>query len=75
MSLVDLEMLKLVQSPMKKVELYGRGEMATMESWVEVGTQVSSNSFVLAIECVSYDAGVERRELALNMRARPNKFT
>jgi hypothetical protein len=52
MSLVDLEMLKLVQSPMKKVELYGRGEMATMESWVEVGTQVSSNSFVLAIECL-----------------------
>jgi hypothetical protein len=39
MSLVDLEMLKLVQSPMKKVEIYGRGEMATMESWVEVGAQ------------------------------------
>jgi hypothetical protein len=39
MSLVDLEMLKLVQSPMKKVELCGLGGMATMESWVEVGTQ------------------------------------
>jgi hypothetical protein len=47
MSLVNLEMLKLVQSPMKKMEIYGRGEMATMESWVEVGTQVSSNSFVI----------------------------
>jgi hypothetical protein len=37
--------------------------------------KVSSNSFVLAIECISFDAGVERRELALNMRVRPNKFT
>jgi hypothetical protein len=36
MSHADLEMLKLVQSPTKKVELYGLGEMATMESWVEV---------------------------------------
>lgn len=29
-------MLKRAQSPKKMVELYGRGEMATMESWVEV---------------------------------------
>lgn len=29
-------MLKRAQSPKKTVELYGRGEMATMESWVEV---------------------------------------